>query len=153
MRPTARGRRREGPLQNHLGTVVEGKEVPSPETNASASPGGVDKGNVANGDGKNTQSGSDKEEDGPPTLNMFNLVLILDKPDPEVSHDTAEGFSRHTLFDEVYREIVFKWTAAAFSLQVQDNYIAKEAWEMAKLRDKGINESERVPPLHCRWSG
>ncbi|ORX39153.1 nitrogen permease regulator of amino acid transport activity 3-domain-containing protein [Kockovaella imperatae] len=136
LRPTARGRRKEG--LGHLGTVVEAKEFSSPDADES-------KARVKDGkDGEGIKAG---EEDGPPSLTMFNLVLILDKPDPRISHDAAEGLVATTLYDEVYREIVFKWTAAAYSLQVSDNYVAKEAWEMAKVRDKGINEN--MPILEC----
>ena len=131
VRSTARGRKREGP--SHLGTVMETKEGASPDTDHSA---------LVNGDKDEPKEGNKDEDDGPPALNMFNLVLIMDKPDPRISHESAEGVVATTLFDEVYREIVFKWTAAAYSLQVSDGYVAKEAWEMAKLRDKGINESE-----------
>jgi hypothetical protein len=83
----------------------------------------------------------EKEDDGPPTLNMFHLVLILDKPDPKVGAPTeGPGAGATGAFDEVYREIAFKWTAAAWALQVRDNFIERESWEMAKMRDKCLNE-------------
>jgi len=46
------------------------------------------------------------------------------------------------MFDEVYREIAFKWTAAAYAMQVKENFIARETWEMARIRERCINEGE-----------
>lgn len=126
---TARGRRtREG--GSHLGTVVEGKEISPPE-----------------GCGPLVQEPhqmTSTADDDPPTLNMFHLVLILDKPDPKPGAQLDETSAPLTLLDEVYREIAFKWTAAAFALQVQDGYVAREAREMARMREKAINEGELV---------
>ena len=123
VRPTARGRRtKERESGNQLDTVEEGKEVISP---VDATPRKME------------------SEQGVPTLNMFHLVLIFDKPDPKPAAQMGEGPAPLTLLDEMYREIAFKWAAAAFALQVGDGYIAREAWEMAKWREKGINESQR----------
>jgi len=127
VRSTARGRRaREG--ASLLGTVVEGKEVSSPESHGSPL--------------KERHPKKAETEDGPPTLNMFHLVLVLDKPDPQSGAQVGEGPAPLTLFDELYREIAFKWSAAAFALQVKDGYIAKEAWEIARMRERAINDGE-----------
>ena len=113
-----------------LGTVLEIKEGNSPDGVSDKTETSVTRSN-----------GDDKE--GPPTLNMFHLVLIVDKPDPKAGGSDAEGMgtsSQMNQFDEIYREIAFKWTAAAFALQVKDNFIAREAWEIGRMREKCLNE-------------
>lgn len=141
IRHSARARRRRGrddrdtssnsnPLvsqANGLGTVIEAKEGISPDL------------------GQNKPAGrtSSEEKDGPPNLNMFHLVIVLDKPDPEGSGTEQEG-NVNNLADEIYREIAFKWTAAAFALQVKENWIAKHAWEVVKLKDQCYNEGQSV---------
>jgi hypothetical protein len=137
IRATARGRRPRSHGPSHLGTVVENGES-SPDTSAagpSQMPSPVDR------DESTSQTRTNTSDDAPPELNMFNLVIILDKPDPKVG-STIESVSPMNLFDEVYKEIAFKWTAAAFELQVRDNYIAREAHEMAKIKDKCMTECE-----------
>lgn len=108
---------------NNLDTVMESKEGTSPESAQS----------------KNVERTSSEEKDGPPNLNMFHLVIVLDKPDPKGSGTEQEG-NVNNLSDEIYREIAFKWTAAAFALQVRENWIAKHSWEVAKLKDQCFNE-------------
>jgi len=130
IRSTTRGRRTRREA-SHLGTVIEGKEVSSPE---SVGQGGMEP--------LSSLSKKSDSEGGPPTVDMFHLVLILDKPDPKPGAQLNEGVAELSPFDEVYREIAFKWTAAAFALQVRDGYIAREAGEMAKAREKAVNEGE-----------
>ncbi|ORY33121.1 nitrogen permease regulator of amino acid transport activity 3-domain-containing protein [Naematelia encephala] len=128
-RPTrGRGRRmREG--ASHLGTLVEG-QVAKHETERDQH-----------------SQGPQRTDDDTPSLNMFHLVLIMDKPDPKPGASVADSVVPLSLYDEVYREIAFKWTAAAFALQVRDNFIAKQAWKMWQLREKCINEG--VPIAIC----
>ena len=123
--PTARGRRARKEPSN-LGTVKEGEEASSSESDDSGEP--------------EPQLMQSEGDDDPPMLNMFQLVLILDKADPKYGAQLRDGLATMTPFDEVHREIVFKWTAAALALQVQDGYIAREAGEMAKMREKAIND-------------
>jgi hypothetical protein len=135
VRSTARGRRPRSHGPSHLGTVVEHGEsspdpsLPDPPQSSSL----VDR--------KATASVAKSDDDAPPELNMFNLVIILDKPDPKIG-STIESVSPMNLFDEVYKEIAFKWTAAAFELQVKDNFIAREAHEMGKIKDRCMAEGE-----------
>lgn len=139
IRSTARGRRPRSHGPSHLGTVVEGGESspdPSlPDPSKHSSP--VNRDN----EDSTSRTRTDGSDDAPPELNMFNLVIILDKPDPKIG-STIESVSPMNLFDEVYKEIAFKWTAAAFELQVRDNYIAREAHEMAKIKDRCMAEGE-----------
>jgi hypothetical protein len=137
-RGTARGRRPRSHGPSHLGTVVEHGESASPDPSlpdAAESTAAKDRQQSA------SQTRTETSDDSPPELNMFHLVLILDKPDPKTG-STIESVSPMNQFDEVYKEIAFKWTAAAFELQVRDNYIAREAHEMAKIKDKCMNEGK-----------
>lgn len=79
-----------------------------------------------------------KKDEEEPQLTMFHLVLIIDKPDPQADSDThlAEVYSH------LYREIAFKWTAAAFALQVRENWVAREAKELARIREKAIMDGK-----------
>jgi len=126
LRPSARGRKRPEE-RSGLGTVVEGKETTSsPEPPA---------------EGIRSEQTKQSEENSAPSLNMFHLVLILDRPDPKGS-GLEQDESASNLADEVYREIAFKWTAAAFALQVKENWIAKNAWEITRIKEKCYNEGE-----------
>lgn len=69
------------------------------------------------------------------TIDRFHLVLILDKPDPKPETDTDDS---NDVFNEAYREIAFKWTAAAFALQVKDNWVGRETRKIANLREKAM---------------
>ena len=153
VRPTARGRRaRDLPGPSHLGTVIEHGES-SPDSIKLAD------GAKGNGNGANARATDRQEQpttsrassdDGPPSLNMFHLVVILDKPDPK-SGDQWENHNQGAAadpIDEVYREIAFKWAAAAFDLQVRENYIAKQSYEISRTKDKCQNESESRSDLY-----
>jgi len=141
VRSTARGRRPRSHGPSHLGTVVEhGESSPDPDPASEYPP--KPSSNVNRDDDDSTsRPRTDGSDDTPPELNMFHLVIILDKPDPKIG-STIESVSPMNLFDEVYKEIAFKWTAAAFELQVRDNYIAREAHEMAKIKDKCMAEGK-----------
>ncbi|KAL1407680.1 Nitrogen permease regulator 3 [Vanrija albida] len=78
------------------------------------------------------------------TIDRFHLVLILDKPDPKPETDTDDAGD---VFNEAYREIAFKWTAAAFALQVKDNWVGRETRKIANLREKAILEG--IPVMEC----
>jgi hypothetical protein len=132
-----RGRDRSSGV-NHLEPVLEST---SPETQQSPQAGA------------GSTNGKKDDDDGPPTLNMFHLVLILDKPDPKpggsVGEATNSTMGTLGVFEEVYREIAFKWTAAAFAMQVKDNYIGRECWEMIKLKEKYMNDGACTLLVTC----
>ena len=135
IRSTARGRRPNPRGPSHLGTVIENAES-SPDS----APNAKSRANSpADRQASNSQARTDSSDDTPPELNMFHLVIILDKPDPKPG-SSIESVSPMNLFDEVYKEVAFKWTAAAFELQVRENFIARESHEMAKIKDKCMNE-------------
>ncbi|WVR08929.1 hypothetical protein IAU60_005988 [Kwoniella sp. DSM 27419] len=130
--PPARGRKgREQP--SSLGPLVEQKEMSSPEAPASKPTSQVRKEEI-------------------PSLNMFHLVLIIDKPDPKPGTEAHDEHHNQTLgmYDEVYREIAFKWTAAAWKLQCESNFIAKQVWTMAKYKEKCLNEGIDITEC-CKW--
>jgi hypothetical protein len=89
-----------------------------------------------------TNTNTDTDKDKYPTLNMFHVVVLVDKPDPQVPSLGTQGVTPTDKYDEIYREIAFKWTAAAYDLQVRDNFIARESWEMARMREQFMNEGE-----------
>jgi hypothetical protein len=138
LRPSARGRRRArdakdemakkdemGKEKSSLVTVIEGQVVKSIDMEQNDSP-----------------SKSHKDEaDGPPSLNMFHLVVILDKPDPKGNGLDNENNS-NSWADEVYREIAFKWTAAAFALQVKEDWVAKNTWDLVRAKEKCFAEGK-----------
>lgn len=144
-----RGRRREAVGHSHLRTVVEGSgSEGTPE---------VEKRNPLDSShttGQRTETSNHstvigkagKEEDECPSLDMFHMVLIIDKPDPKTAPSGgADHIAPSEGYDEVYREICFKWTAAAFALQARDNWVARESWEMAKAREKSMAEGKAEP--------
>jgi hypothetical protein len=149
-----------GGQDSHLRTVVEAGEASnntSPRDSLVGS--GHDLALVPNGqhtqgrgDASSGHDGANSKdaEDGPPILNMFHLVLILDKPDPKLGAPTeGPGAGATSVFEDVYREIAFKWTAAAWALQVRDNFVGRESWEMAKMRDKCVADGElAIPHFH-----
>lgn len=151
VRPTARGRRaRDLPGPSHLGTVIENES--SPDSNGTTGPpntnrnGTTGTGTGTSGPERRSSTSRSRSDDGPPELNMFHLVVILDKPDPQIGTQ-FEGSAAIDPVDEVYREIAFKWAAAAFDLQVRENYIAKQAYAISRMKDKCQNESEFRPIL------
>ncbi|WWC91075.1 uncharacterized protein L201_006016 [Kwoniella dendrophila CBS 6074] len=128
---------RKEKAQNHSQLSLTSSSTSSPETpNPSSS--------------HSKQSNSD--QDDTPNLNMFHLVLIIDKPDPKPGTEAHDEHHHQTLgmYDEVYREIAFKWTAAAWKLQCESNFVAKQTWVMAKYKEKCLSEGVDVTEC-CRW--
>ena len=141
IRATARGRRPKSHGPSHLGTVIGNPESSPDSSNVKSR-----ETSPTDRHASTSRARTDNSDDTPPELNMFHLVVILDKPDPKPG-SSIESVSPMNLFDEVYKEVAFKWTAAAFELQVRENFIAKEAHEMAKIKDRCMNES--MPIRKC----
>lgn len=74
-------------------------------------------------------------------LSMFHLVLILDKPDPKPDQLFSD------CVDILYREVAFKWAAAAFALQVKDNWVGREVKKLMAIREKAM--SDGIPVNEC----
>ncbi|BEJ00691.1 hypothetical protein CcaverHIS631_0505480 [Cutaneotrichosporon cavernicola] len=74
-------------------------------------------------------------------LTLFHLVLILDKPDPKPGQVFTD------CLDILYREVAFKWTAAAFALQVKDNWVGREIKKLMAIREKAM--ADGIPVNEC----
>jgi hypothetical protein len=68
-----------------------------------------------------SDSGNPAQESSSP-LQLFNLVLVIDKPDPAVNDELP-----NLAYDTFYREVILPWTAAAFLEQVRTGWIAQES--------------------------
>ena len=134
IRPSARRRRRGREEKSNLDTVVEDHEGLSPA---------IEKDKMG---GKTEPRKSD--DGSAPPLNMFHLVVIVDRPDPK-SVGNEHDVVANSFAEEIYREIAFKWAAAAFALQVKDNWIAQQTWEMQRIKERFMNEGKsRFWPEH-----
>lgn len=80
------------------------------------------------------------KKDDVPEVTMFHLVLILDKPDPKPDQP-------FDCLDILYREVAFKWAAAAFALQVRDNWVAKQVKQLVAIREKAM--ADGIPVNEC----
>lgn len=74
-------------------------------------------------------------------LSMFHLVLILDKPDPKPDQPLGD------CLDIIYREVAFKWAAAAFALQVRDNWVARQVKQLMGIRERAM--ADGIPVNEC----
>jgi hypothetical protein len=74
-------------------------------------------------------------------LSMFHLVLILDKPDPKPDQPLAD------CLDIIYREVAFKWAAAAWSEQVRANWVAREVKLLMGIRERAM--ADGIPVNEC----
>lgn len=77
------------------------------------------------------QPKSTDKETFPSALTFFHLVLVADKPDPELDYDLAG-----IVYEILYREVAFKWTAAAFAEQVRSDWVGQECLKLSKIRDR-----------------
>ena len=130
-----RGRagRREAKRTNSSGgldTVVEGQPTP---------PVNVEDKDRTNGD---------SEQSPAPTLEIFHLVLILDRPDPTAEAQLLDdGRKRKGAYDEIYAQVAFKWTAAAWELQCRSGWIAKEVEKIVAIREESFQRSKYLSSL------
>jgi hypothetical protein len=145
-RPTARANKMftSGPPID-LEVVREGIVAATP---SSATP---TDGQPSRGDTESLVSEADKtfESDvgtsGPP-LQLFNLVLVIDKPDPAVNDELP-----NLAYDTLYREVILPWTAAAFLEQVRTGWIAQESKKLVSVRDHALEKCES-DPRHAQMS-
>lgn len=144
-RAPSRGRRMrdQGGTMTNLDTVDEGIEAYTSAITKFASIESETK----------RSSQSNHKDDDVPNLTMFHLVLIIDKPDPKPGTESHDEHHSQTMgiYDEIYREIAFKWTAAAYNLQCESNLVAREAWMIVKYKEKCLNEGIGITEC-CRWT-
>lgn len=81
-----------------------------------------------------SDSATPAAESNPP-LQLFNLVLVIDKPDPAVNDELP-----NLAYDTFYREVVLPWTAAAFLEQVRTGWIAQESKKLVSVRDEALEK-------------
>lgn len=82
-------------------------------------------------------SSQDAAEDPLPPLNSFHLVLVVDKPDPVMDEEAPDNF-----YESLYREVAFKWTAAAFDQQVESGWVQRECKKINQVRDYATSKRE-----------
>ena len=131
-RPGSRNMRRFGQTPQELTPVTEG--VPSDS---------VSERSIA------TTYKSDEEDDPKQAgkdevkkysqLSFFHLVLALDKPDPQLDFDMPG-----VIYELLYREVAFKWTAAAFAEQVRADWVGQECLKLSKIREHCIQQRESI---------
>lgn len=73
-----------------------------------------------------------------PSISFFHLVLVCDQPDGSLKGVLAP----ERKLEAVYKEIVFKVTAALMESQMRDNWVAKQGTELYNLRDTCLQERE-----------
>ncbi|KAL7421353.1 Nitrogen permease regulator 3 [Cryptotrichosporon argae] len=136
-RETREGSGRE--RERELKTVLEHRREVS-GSSGSKSLGTSSGTGASSGAGASSTGTPTRTDDEPPLLTGFHLVLVFDKPDPQTADAAADGHANGTvgIYDEAYYEIAFKWTAAAFALQVRDNWVGREAHQIARVRDQAI---------------
>lgn len=76
-----------------------------------------------------------------PTIGLFHLVIVVDQRNRNLVGNNAMMKPSYRL-DALYREVVFKATAALFDAQVKENWVAKQATQLIALRDTCIDDSE-----------
>lgn len=89
-----------------------------------------------------SDAGTPTPESSPP-LQLFNLVLVIDKPDPTVNDELP-----NLAYDTFYREVILPWTAAAFLEQVRTGWIAQESKKLVSVRDHALEKRESGRFLH-----
>jgi nitrogen permease regulator 3-like protein len=76
-------------------------------------------------------------------LQTFNLVLVLDRPDPS---STASG-NIAKYFDIIYEQIVFIITAVLFQEQVLSNFVEVECDILGEIKDQFIQKGASLSCL------
>ncbi len=111
--------RHEKPKSGARGRETRGSQMGSTETVAEESP-----------DRMSVQDVSSKAS----WLTTFNLVLVLDPPEP--SSSASGSFLKY--LDVVYRQIAFALMAVLFQQQVLSNFVEKECDILGSLKDTCI---------------
>ena len=70
-------------------------------------------------------------------LHTFNLVLVLDLPDP--SSSASGNLSKY--FDAIYEHVAFPLTAVLFQEQVLGNFVEAECDKLSSLKDHCASQS------------
>ena len=83
-------------------------------------------------------------------LDLFQFVLVLDRPDPSVALLSMDLTSYLQFF---YDNVVFKMTAALYAEQKRANYIAEEADKLIALRDRCMDDGQSLSAYNAQCLG
>lgn len=75
----------------------------------------------------------------PTPINFFHLVIVIDQPDTTVK-DKALRPTRK--LDALYRQLIFKVTAALLKAQVEENWVAIQNHELVGMRETFLKKRE-----------
>lgn len=74
-----------------------------------------------------------------PTIGLFHLIVVVDQRNR--NNSMMKPSQR---LDALYREVVFKATAALFDAQVKENWVATQATKLIAMRDTCIDDSKPI---------
>jgi len=132
-RPASRNMRRFGQTPQELAPVTEG--VPSD----SVSERSVATTYRSDEEAEPSAPADQSKERSQSQLSFFHLVLAIDKPDPQLDYDMPG-----VIYELLYREVAFKWTAAAFAEQVRCDWVGQECTKLSKIREHSIQQRKCV---------
>lgn len=76
---------------------------------------------------------ADVDVDGTPYINHFHVVIVVDQPDTSArGHGSLPNYKLSAL----YKEVVFKLTAALYDAQVSENWVAAQSRQLRLLKEK-----------------
>lgn len=75
------------------------------------------------------------------SLSLFHLVFVIDQPDT-TQKTASPSTSPSYKLDALYREVVFKMTAALFDAQIREGWVESEAKKLIALRDSSLQDRE-----------
>ncbi|KAJ9107467.1 hypothetical protein QFC21_000920 [Naganishia friedmannii] len=114
------------------------------EGEVTQTPGSQRPSNHSSNDTDSMEEGNKTFENEPqtgPQLQLFSLVLVIDKPDPAVNDELP-----YLAYDTLYREVILPWTAAAFLEQVRTGWVAEESRKLVSVRDHALEKlSKHIP--------
>jgi hypothetical protein len=90
-------------------------------------------------------SSGDEKVDGSEWLEAFQLVVVLDQPDPSSS---AAG-NQAKYLDTVYEQIAFTFAAVLFQEQVISKFVERECGRLSSLREQSISHGKS--PVRFRF--
>ncbi|KAJ9110438.1 hypothetical protein QFC19_001564 [Naganishia cerealis] len=118
-----------------LEVVKEGEVAHTPATRRQSQHSQAQDGDATDEANKTLEN----EPQAGPQLQLFSLVLVIDKPDPAVNDELP-----YLAYDTLYREVILPWTAAAFLEQVRTGWVAEESKKLVSVRDHAL---EKLIPL------
>ncbi|KDN52131.1 hypothetical protein K437DRAFT_266834 [Tilletiaria anomala UBC 951] len=83
-------------------------------------------------------------------LDLFHLVLVVDRPDPSAGTAVLDLTSYLQFF---YDNVVFKMTAALYAEQLRVNYISEEAEKLVALRERCIDDGQSLSAYTAQCLG